>query len=137
MVHSIKTWMGSLLLLALVLVSSATAGEHKLRGTLAAKPDGAAADVVAVLNTKGGTNKKDGTKIEAKTLKLIATGDVATQITTLLAKGANVEVTGAETPEGVKVATITEAVKGRSNEHERKRALDKSRQKKGKELGCD
>ena len=75
-------------------------------GKLSAKPADAPAEVVAVL-TYAPKAKKD-VKAEEKQYKLTATGDVATKLTDLAAKGAEVQVKGTETGDTIAVVDVQE-----------------------------
>jgi hypothetical protein len=72
-------------------------------GKLSAKPADAPAEVVAVL-TCAARGKKD----TEKQYKLTATGDVATKLTDLAAKGAEVQVKGTETGDTIAVVDVQE-----------------------------
>ena len=94
------------LVLALIVCAGAQAEEkHKDHwvGALSAKGADAKEGVVGVLSIA--PHGKD--KGEAKTVNLFGDADIAKQIEALIGK--TVEVKGAETPDGVKVASIAEA----------------------------
>mgnify|MGYP001143083809 CR=1 FL=1 len=92
----------------------------KYVGKLSAKPADAPAEVVAVL-TCAARAKKD-VKAEEKVYKLTATGDVATKLTDLAAKGAQVQVTGTEAGDTIAVTEVEEkAAKAEGQKREGRR----------------
>ena len=94
------------LVLALICCAGVQAAEKdatKFSGTLAAKAADAKPDVLGTLTVKG-----KGANAESKTYTLTAEGDVAKQVTDLVAKSAKVQVTGTATGDAIKVTAITE-----------------------------
>lgn len=85
----------AVLVMCLILSSAARADDTK-SGTLALKPETAAADVVAVLT--------DG----ADTYTLSASGDVATKLGELAKKGAKVQLSGTVKEKTMQVTAVTE-----------------------------
>ena len=90
------------LMLSLVLsgVSFAVSAEDVV-GTLTPKPEGAAADVTAVLHVK-----KKG---EEKKYNLVATGDTAKSIEEMVKGSKKVKVSGEISGETIKVTSVGEA----------------------------
>ena len=87
-------------------------------GKLSAKPADAPADVVAIL-TGAAKSKGEAGKAAEKTYKLTATGDVATKLTDLAAKGAEVVVKGTEANDTIAVTDVEEkgAAKSEGKKH--------------------
>jgi hypothetical protein len=95
----------------LFVASSVFAAEEgkSFKGTLAEKPADAKAGVVAVLTQRAPRAAEGAAAAEAKKYSLVATGEIATQLTDLAAKKARVEVTGVEDPAGtIKVSKVVE-----------------------------
>ena len=94
------------LVLAAFLSSSVLAADKEVnvKGTLAEKAADAKAGVVAVLVERAPKAEPPQTK----KYDLVATGDVATKLTTLATAKARVEVTGVETDNTIKVTDVKE-----------------------------
>jgi len=79
--------------------------EVTMKGALGEKPADAKAGIVATLKH----HEKGAPKGDSKTLNLAATGDIATELTTLAGKKAHVEITGTQDGDTITVTKVTES----------------------------